>query len=302
MDFEFEEEIQEYLQATFSPEMQGEVRASLMVFDAFGYEKASAVLADVLFDIESSDKDLTQMKFLGAIHESLNALLKAHLVTVQDDTDLSVKNQILGVLYRLQHLEDPTPTLRILESSASGEEQLARIVQEYSVLDEAQVLMAVESIDESSLNTLRTYLYKKEEDLEAAEEVPATELVDTALMVKNLKDFFHVHGNENLGYQMLDNGIQPGHDIKLYYPYISDQLVVEDDLQSAKNILSLFFIARDTFNDPLKVYRAYSEKIISGSERIMKIEVKLAELLNALRQYQKALDDSRRVSVTQHQV
>ena len=123
-----------------------------------------------------------------------------------------------------------------------------------------------------------------------------------ALLVKNLKDFFIVHGTDCLAHRMLDNGVQPGWSSRLYYPFTKDLLVVPDDNQTAKNLLSFFFFAIDTFNDPLKVYHVVSDHLLTGTERITRIEVKIVDMINAVRQYQKAQNDARQVSVVQHQV
>lgn len=296
MDQFFSDAVEEYVINTFTPEMAGEIRGSMMVFDAFEYPVFDQEVADIVYYDDDVPSDEVQLQFTACLHKHLNSILRQHRVRLNSDADVRVKNQILGVLYRLQHLEDPVPVLRILESSLSPEEQFAKIVSIYGQVTETDVLVALESLDEVMLSTLQAYLYEQENKDNEVIVSPAK-----AKMVENLKDFYHCHGTDNLGYEMMENGIVIGHPLSLYYPYIKDNIVTPDDKQTAENILSFFYIAEDTWLDPMKVYRASSEKLIGDTSRIVKIETIIADMLNALTQYQKAKDDARKLSVVQHQ-
>ena len=270
-----------------------------MILDAFSYQVLDDDLVDILNDIEEED-DVVQERFLECINIHLTKVLRSHQVFLADDADLYSKNQILAVLYRLQHLEDPVPPLRILETLASNEEKLAKLIEIYSELDETQATVAIESVDDSLITNVMTFLYAAEEKNET--DLLANENYKNLTQLKaNLKDFFTVHGKDNLAYEMMTNGIEPGLSIKLYYPYIKEHLVVEDNLLTAKNILSLFLFSIDTYKEPVVIYRKYSEQLITPADRIIKIEVKIAELLNQLYQYQEAQNAARSVFVVQHQ-
>ena len=302
METTLRDEIDSFLENAFTEEAAGEFKASLMLFDAFEYAKPFDDFSDILYDIEAEDKDITREKMISAFNRHLTAIFTAHQIALVDDVEIYVKNQILGVLYRLQHLEDPVPVLRILESSVSDEEKLAKIIDEFCLLDETEALSAFDAVSEETLKSLMKHLYAQEELLTKAVEEDPKDQETKALLVKNLKDFFIVHGTDCLAHQMLDNGVQPGWSSRLYYPFTKDLLVVPDDNQTAKNLLSFFFFAVDTFNDPLKVYHVVSDHLLTGTERITRIEVKIADMINAVRQYQKAQNDARQVSVVQHQV
>lgn len=291
MDDTLISEIAEYISLSFSEELQADIQGSLSLFDAFELQGAYASFPDILHDVEADDTDLTQMKFLSLIHENLNKLFKAHDLEVSENASLYNKNQVLSVLYRLQHLEDPVPVLRILETMLSSEEMFAKIVESYSMLDECVVLETVTSVGETFMNSLKAHLTEQE-----AEPIEELDQVTRSKLASNLRDFFHNHGSKNLAHEMISNGFAIGLEIKLYYPHVAEYLVTPDDEETAKNMLSLFFMARDTFNDPLKTYRTYSESLIPNTERIMRIESKLAAMLNSLRHYQKATHDAASLS------
>ena len=299
MDSTARELILEYISEKLTNELRDELCASFMILDAFVYQALDDDLVDILNDLEEED-DIVQEKFLDCVNSHLTKVLRSHQVFLADDANLYSKNQILAVLYRLQHLEDPVPPLRILETLTSNEEKLAKLIETYSELDETQAIVAIESVDDSLINNVMTFLYAAEEANES--DLSLNENYSDLMRLKNnLKDFFTVHGNDNLAYEMMKNGIEAGLSIKIYYSYIKEHLVTEDDLQTAKNILSLFLFSIDTYKDPVVIYRKYSEQLIHPADRIVKIEVKIADLLSSLYQYQEAQNAARSVSVVQHQ-
>jgi len=294
MDQNTQELIDTYIDENFSSELQKDLNDLLALCDAFEYSALYREFPDVIYDVEAEDKDQTRLKVLSLFIEASDALFSAHQIKVVDFATLSERNQILSVLHVLQSIEDPTPVLRILESSFSEEEQFGKIIESYSTLDLARVLTVVESIDPSTLKLLQKLLYQKEELIE--EVGTLTEEVK-ARLVSNLKDFFHVHGDDNIAFEMIQNGITIGFPLRLYYPYVGEHLVLESDEATAKNLLSFFFMSYDTFNDPLKVYYAHSESLLGGKghNRIQKVEQLLMKLLSDLRSYQKAKDDAARL-------
>lgn len=294
MDHNAQEPIDTYSSENFSSELQKDLSDTLALCDAFEYSAIYREFPDVIYDVEAEDKEKTRLKVLSLFVEATDALFSAHQIEVVDFATLGERNQLLSVLHLLQSIEDPTPVLRILESSFSEEEQFAKIVESYSTLDEAIVLSLVESIDPSTLKILQSVLYQKEELLD---EVNSLSDEIKAKLVGNLKDFFHVHGEENIAFEMIQNGITIGFPLKLYYPYVGEHLVSESDEHTAKNLLAFFFMSYDTFNDPLKVYYEHSENLLSGKGhgRIQKVEQILMKLLSDLRSYQKAKDDAVRL-------
>lgn len=295
MDEDLMDVVQGYIAQTFSEPMQIEIQNSFALFDAFEHRHAFVHLPDVVLDIDAENTDLTQLKFLSSIHEQLDVIFKAHQIEIEEEIELFIKNQILSVLYRLQVLEDVVPVLRILESSFSDEEKFSKIIEEYSELDEATVLSSLKSIQASTLEGLQSFLYNQEERQEKTPEVDPEvfkQIQDT------LKDFFAIHGQDNLAFEFIQSGMVIGHAIKLYYPYVKEYLITDNDQQSAKNLLSLFLMAQDTYQDPLQVYRIYSEALVLDIEKRMRIETQIGALLNELRHYQEAQDVAKRVSST----
>lgn len=297
MDDSLFQSIQAYAETNLTPELQEEITGSLVLCDAFDYAVIYEKMPDVLFDTTAESTDVTHQRFLSVIHDSMDALLNIHGVALIDSAELHAKNQILSALYRIQHLEDPVPMLRILESSFSSEEKFAKIIEALSILDETVVLTVVDAIPDELLTALCNFLSDREKQAEAAEQ--AEEYANVQLM-SNLKDFFNCHGIANIANEMIQNNVEPGYPIAMYLPYFQEHLVTLDDDQTAKNILAFLLMASDTYADPLSAYHQYSDQFLHDHERIMRIETAIGALLNSLRNFQKANDDAKRLSVVQH--
>lgn len=293
------EELETYLYLSYSQEALVDYMAALMLFDAFEFSRPYEVFADILFDTSDDDPEETRDKITNAFHKMLDGLFSAHRINLLEDVDLQTKNTILGALFRLQNFEDPTPILLILESDRPTLEKFARIIETMTSLDEGKILSAIEDVDESSLKVLQNFLYKKEET--AASQETDEDADKKKKLVDNLKDFFTACGEDNLAFQMVQNGIIPGHELRLYHPYVKEMIESTDEDQTAKNILSFFFMGVDSFLEPMLKYRNVSEQLVHGdATKIMRIETKMSVLLNKLVQYQKAKNDAKSISVVQH--
>lgn len=295
MDQNASELIDSFISENFSAECQHDIRDTLALCDSFEYDQVYQQFQDILFDADADEKDATRLKVVALFKDSTDALFSAHQIELADEATLSDRNQILGVLILLQSIEDPTPILRILESSYSEEEQFSMIVECHSTLDQAKVLEILVRIEPSTLKILQDLLYAKEELLDSISTI--SEEVKGRL-VKNLRDFFEVHGKDNLAHQMLENGIEAGYPLKLYYPYIHEHLISESEEETALNLLSLFYMSYESFNDPVKTYYKYSERLFTGKSItvIAKVESLLTNYSTKVRDYQKALEDAQRLT------
>ena len=291
------EEIREYAALNLSSELGDEVNLTLALCDAFRYNAPYTTLPDVMFDVNREDKDITQQKFIQVFSDAASALLTMHGIGIRPDAELHIKNQVVSVLFRLQAIDDPTPILRITETALSDEEQLARIIDSYSTIDEAVFLSVLDGLDPSFIPGLQAFLYAQETAIEQRE---AAESDENKAILKNLRAFFTLLGSDNLACALLENGVSFGAPFETYFAYIEDALLSGTDDQIALNLLALFLMSSDGSSDPLQFFRAMSETLIPTHEHRLRIEGKLTELLNSFHHYLKANDDAQRVSPVQH--
>lgn len=283
-----------YLDNTYIKELADEIRASLMVFEAFQHEEVYEEIADFLYDPDSEDLARSSLALQDLIHRHLNKIFAAHQVEINENTPLEVKNNIAGVFYRLQFVEDPMPLIRILETDYTDEEKIVTIISYFTPVPLPTLHDAIANIAPSTITTLASNL----EMLVARSEEEIKDHSEVDHLLENLKDFFTLFGEENLAHRMIESGVTIGHEAKLYYPYFKDEFLDSSVELTAKNILSFLFIARDTYKDPLTVFRTVSEDIIphDAPYRPAAVENVLLRLTSELSQYQKAKNEAHRVS------
>ena len=300
MTVQFIDEVNEYIETHFTEEFSSSLRAAMFVFEAFDFNKIYGDLADVLYDFEADQTDFTNQKFVACFNSNLDDILTHHHVSLNKETCITKKTIIIGVLYRLQYLEDPEPVLKVLETFQSDEEKFSLIIEMFSDLSQVEVLEAVESVDPISLTTLAEYLYKQEELLEKVSDVEISTETQTSLY-ENLKAFFSLSGQTNLASNMAANGIVPGFALSLYLPFVLEGVRGDDVKQTALNTLSLFYYSQDTFKDPLKALHEHMEDLGFFGDTGIAIEREFQELINQMNGYRKANDVARAVSSTSHQ-
>lgn len=258
MHYDLNDEIQSFMLAAFTPEKRDEYQNSLALFEAFGYHEVYQNLPSILFESSETPMDIIQGGFETEIHRGLTYLLQQHQIVLVDDATLEQINAVVGMLYRLQFPEDPSPLLRLLESQDSDGEQFARLLEVSTGIDEMTGLSLLESIAPSTLQVLKSYLAQKEAELEA-QALTEGDVQAKSLLVQRLQAFFTVAGTENLAYSMIEAGIKVGYSLETYLPYVEHHLSGESPVQTAKNWYSLFLLAKDTSTVPMQAFREHSE-------------------------------------------
>ena len=283
----------DYIEESYSYEKACELKASLFVFEAFNYQNIYTDLADIFYDIESDDITLTQLKVLACITSALRYILNQHKVDVQEETTISVMNDMVSVLFRIQYLEDPTPVLKILEGMASNEEKLSKILSIYSTLDEVVFLENIRVVEDAALKSMAAYLYQLEDRIASLAEPELEKEKQRRQITELIKDFFKVHGVNNLAHQIASNHILEGFELHDYIPYVQHAIKSNTVDQTALNVLSLLYYASDTFTTPVQSFREHSEELGFSAVESAAVEAKMTGLIALLEEYRKAKDVSR---------
>lgn len=283
-------EIESFIVTTFSPEQQEEINLALSIFITFSYARPFEQINHILDTSEVEPTDVTQLRMLDQIRESLYDLATLHKVEVLEDTPSRILSQIMLGLYRLTHLEDPVPYLRILESnSKTNEEKLSELLGEVTDLDAVAYMDYIQDVRESLLERLSKLLYSQEENQENAVPPPAELIDQQSRMLARLKAFFEVSGIDNIAYEYSLSGMALGHPFGLYLPIISTEVVVEDEEATAKNILSVFLMSIDTFEDPIVAFRTHSEELLDSVNQTARIEAIMLRIFTELRSYEESV-------------
>lgn len=280
-----QEAVENFLASHYTEQLSQTYRNCLALMDTFEYATIYEKLIDVIFDPESENQDKASMDFHTTMVDGLNAVLSEHMLSLTEEATIVQRMYILHGLYLLQSIEDPVPYLRMLESVGDEAEVFGRIIGQLTELTATEVMLVLDEAM-SNLPGLLTGIKNMLTDMENIQPVEVDEVA--VQVTKNLNDYFKACGEDNLACQLVNSGMTIGQSAAIYYPYVSDHLVTENDEETAKNLLSFFLFCRDTYQSPLESYRKYSEALLGTAARTSRIEAIILQEYTKLEQYKDA--------------
>lgn len=284
-----DELIDNFLDSYFTDEFIVEVKRSFSLFEFFEYNQAFSGFIDIISEQSNVTTDDLRDKFVIELQTKLNYILAQHNVKLIEDSTVYQKNEIILALAHLQNLEDYTGIIRCLESNRSDEEQFATIISDTSMLSIEEVLTILEFISPMTLETLKQFIYAKENEQEQSNIIP----VD---LLANFKMFHELNGINTLGAQLVENGVLMGSRFETYLEFIIGDLVTTDVNQTALNILSCIYLSTDGYNSPLLVYRKHSYKFIQDLIKTGAVETAMLSLIANFSEYKKVQIEKTRLS------
>lgn len=297
MDFNPISDVKLYASVTFTPEFQDEINTLIDLMEAFEYKSGHQKLYDVLHGTETDDLEITQQNFRNQLHEIADFLLEEHQIRLHDEATLEEKNQLLVGLFRLQSVEDPVPLILMLENRLSGDlEKFSQVMETVTTLSQEQVLTVVAEVHPSTLVSMQEYLETLEAEQETNKNLPE-HLQPGSDYLENLQAFLSYQDNNTLATVMIRNGAMMGATLDHYLPYVGKHVVASSEEQTALNVLSLLMLSEDTYRDPVQSYRKISDSFDFTSQQALRVEVLIMDILSKFRQYRKAQDDAKRLSV-----
>lgn len=268
-----DEIIEYFVENYFTEEARDEIYVSFELFGNFDYKLAFEGFIDILTYTDDISSDDIKDKFVIELHDKLDYIFTEHLIVLNDDASITQKNELLKALYLIQHLEDTTPIIRMLESLESDEEKIATILSDLCELEKVDVMLLIESFESNLLDKLKYFVYNKEQS-------EYTEVVDVRDNITNLKVFFQEYGTANIGYALVSSEVMLGEDLSTYLQYVKDDVATADVKETAVNILSLLYMSKGGSNDTISLFREHSADILPNLNIISKVEVHIMQMIN----------------------
>lgn len=285
------EVIQSFTSSNYSLEMQQVYQDSLALMDVFEYNVIYEQLNDVFFDPESEDPELASLRFHETMAQGIRKVLEEHSIVLFEEVKLDQANKVLSSLFLIQSVEDYVPILRILESNQMSEETFGMVVEQLTDIGMGTVMAMLDSENSNlpqALDGIKRFL----QDKEAAASPPS---VDVSESRKRMEEYFQACGTDNIAYLLLSSGMMLEQPAAVYYPYVDEGLVTDNDEDTAKNLLSFFLMSSDTFAAPLESYRRYSESLLHDNARIQRVEEFFMKELAKYEQYKSAQREARSI-------
>lgn len=272
-----------FVTSNYTEEAQEDIFQALGLFRVFNYLEPFKVIDDILMmesykDSSTAVDDVTSQILIGQ-----NYLLDRHGITLSDDTTLAFNNIVLRGLYQLQHLEDPEPILRILETMENNEYKICTILEEVTGTPVTTFLQVMEEVRPICTDLLSEFLYMQEDNKKKAGVV----IPD---IVEKVKLFKEVLGINQAVRVILDSDTVMGEEFKLYLP-LFDELreVVTDENILVETLLFLLLYSRDGHNNPVTVFEQYADHLVSDLTVSSRLGNTLASLFMKLQRHKETL-------------
>jgi hypothetical protein len=269
-----ETNINDYIGTRFTPELAAVLRISFNLFELFEYPDYDLEFENMLSISSSLSSDDLQDKFIAEVNKYLNFILSTHKITLDDDTTLHQKNEVVYALYLLQHIDDYETPVRILESSLTDEEKIAEILSQNCTLSSDMIFSLIADINSELIVYLEKYLY---DGLSQQSE----ELVDDEKrkILNNLKLFNKFTGNNNnVGSVLVNSGAKPNYRLKIYLPFVKEVFKDKVAEEMVVHLFSLLMLAKETKDNVILGYREFNSLFFNDLNDISKMDNALVNL------------------------
>jgi hypothetical protein len=277
--------LEAFIETAYADELVDTIKNSFDIMDAFNYDYNEQDFIRPLMEVENQSTDYMHDMFLSILNHKLDLVLKEHTI-VLNNAKLYQKNEFLEALFVIQHLNDYSPILYLLESDLEADEKLAEIIAQLSTLTPSEVISIVDNYDEEILEVLKQYIYQSQPT-----ETSETDSVTKQIITK-YKEFYNYLVATNtdipIGVDYFEAGILPGLEFKAYLHYFNELTENTNISKLSLDILSILLLARDSYLNPLTGYRDNSGLIFSELELISKIDASLTGHINKFETYKQA--------------
>lgn len=267
-----------FVDSTYTEAAKEDIFQALGLFRTFNHLEPFNEINNLLMQQSFVDSTTLADGLVQYILRGQAYILDHHGVTLSDETTLAFNNTVLRGLYQLQHLEDPTPVLRILESMDNDEFKFCRILALHSSIPETTFLQIVEEVRPVCLTMLGEFLYAQEDNQGAVTPIPKR-IVD---MVQRFKETYGINAAVRI---ILDADVVMAESFSVYRP-IFDELreVVTEERTILETLLFLLIYSSDGVDDPIGVFSQYVDGLVPDMATGQRLTRTLAEMYNKLNQ------------------
>ena len=284
----------DYIKGKCTPELFDTVFRAIFLINEFEADDPTENIVDLLqTEQDLSHEDLFD-QVLASVVKSIDFIIGNHQIRLNPEVSLRQKVDLLNGLYELGKRENYDDIESELNTFNDDLIQFATIMTMVSPLEMTEVLTLVEFIDPKFLSVLKKHI----EDVSSEE---TTEFAKKQKVIFENLAIFQLCFKNNFVDTLIDHGILVGGDFSLYLSYVGDHLVVDSDEETALNILALLMMSEDGSQNPLEIYREYSEKILHQLQRISKVETLLMHYYGQFIEFRKVFHEKNRLSKASNQ-
>lgn len=265
-----------FVQSNYTEQQAEDIFEAIGLMRVFNYTDPFLPMEDLLMNESYEDPIVMTDKFTLIILNAQAYLLDRHGISLCEDTTLAFNNQVLRVLFQLQHLEDPVPVLRLLETDQNDTLKLVQILEMFTNTPDTTFLQIIETVRPICLKLLAEFLYEQEETQKlATKELP--------ILKENVRLFTQVFGINEAVRTILDSNVIMGEEFELYMP-LYDELrsLITDEETLVQTLVFLLLYSSDGTMKPIEVFTEHADKLVPDLATANRLGKVIAEMITKM--------------------
>jgi hypothetical protein len=240
------EELQLALLDMVSPEQLAVLLEAQRLLNQLGLTTADDELATII-GIQDGISDTAT--FVGRIHDCLTlavgAALNEYGVVLKSDVALPTMIAILRTVGSVEHYLIPENLVDITTSDRDNEEVVAALVPLFSEVGEADALMAIEHVEDSTIMRLSAIA----QELYDQQPLPVDQVDQRELRVHRINTLLTHTQRPEMALQLARDGVRMGQPFDQLVTQVIDQLEVLKNEDLALELLGLAYFSRTEVSD-----------------------------------------------------
>lgn len=271
-----------YIQITFQEELRKVIYSSFNLLEMFGLKFYEDKYTELIPREDTIDNENKRDNFLFLLKKDINDIIKEHHIFLDADMNISLNeyNEIAHFLYIVQNLEDYSEVSYRLHAQDKAKNIIVDLIEKLTLLSKSRLLEIIEKVDDSLIDSLKSYIEDKESENSTYESVDKKR-------IKYIQSFFKFINNHPCsGYTYYNNGYT-SITIEDFSNLINENItnsidnrILNNLPQAALDVLSILIITKDNYNLPLIKFAKYNYLFTNKLENVTKLNNVMLSILN----------------------
>lgn len=276
--------IADYVEKTYTPEMQAVLKKGFDLFDRLNLETAEGFVLNILNDIENADTEFVSTNVLGVVEGTIIQLEKSFGFELMPYGDMTLEQRIDFVrgYVDLEDFLDHDAVIRICETDMTDAEKLAEAVGLVADMGVETLMSLILNVDEAALMTLSRIHQSAVPNEERAEEIELPAVSDEQMTQVKAYELFMKEFHLTVDcYQMIRIGFPIGAPFQLYWQQYKDVILTADRATLAKEIIGLFLLSKEHWTNPILAFTNISEELFDTVNVISECNIEVRKLMGS---------------------
>lgn len=254
-------EIESFLVDRMTPESLDTLKSAARVIESFEVEDFEDVALLMLRGANAEGQDTLAPRISAEYRAALERILRVHSIVAGQDCGIEALSQLCRGLKAIDDYDDMDSIIDIIDGDENPRDRLAEIIAMASELTVEDVLMSVESVDESLLQSIRALRCQSPEEARTE---------DVGAYIQRLEKYKGLIAPIEPSFQlMIDSGMPLGLPFKTYKDFYLGQNAHHDLTQPTvlrlfvTDVIGLAIISRDAGADPMSTVRKVMTEVTS---------------------------------------